>query len=82
MRQDIKSNFEQINKAVITLMTQACTVDGEFDPAMKETIEGMRFVDVYDGDKHEDPDSMIIVVEPDGEGPEFIMFNPNEDKLP
>lgn len=25
---------------------------------------------------------MIIVVEPEGEGPEFILFNPNDDKLP
>lgn len=25
---------------------------------------------------------MIIVVEPEGDGPEFILFNPNEDKLP
>ena len=25
---------------------------------------------------------MIIVVEPEGEGPEFILFNPNDNKLP
>jgi hypothetical protein len=43
----------------------------------------MRFVDVYESNPNEDHDDMIIVVEPEGEGPEFILFNPNdENKLP
>ena len=47
MKQDIKSNFEQINKAVITLMTKASTVDGVLDLDMKHKIEAMKFVDIY-----------------------------------
>ena len=42
----------------------------------------MKFVDVDDDNVDDDHDSMIIVVEPESGGPEFIMFDPNQDKLP
>jgi len=37
-----------MNKAVISLMIRACTVDSELDDIMKDKIEAMRFVDAYE----------------------------------
>lgn len=82
IRDTIKQQFIQINEAVIDFLKDASTVNGIIDEEQKKIIEDMKFVDVYETNFDDDHDSMIIVVEPESGGPEFIMFDPNQDKLP
>jgi hypothetical protein len=63
-------------------MKDATTIDGKIDEEQLKIIDDMKFVDVYETNFDDDHDSMIIVVEPETGGPEFILFDPNQDKLP
>ena len=71
-------------RKLCVLLVRSPTAMGKGQKKKAQTLSLAEFAadKAAEGNGKEEPDDMIIVVEPDGEGPEFILFNPNEDKLP
>jgi hypothetical protein len=79
IRKAVKNQFEQINETVVDQMVELFKVDGAIEIDTIELLKSLKFNPDGWANVDDDGESMIIVVEPEDEGPEFIMFDPNQD---
>jgi len=79
IRKAVKNQFEQINETVVDQMVELFKVDGAIEIDTIDLLKSLKFNPDGWANVDDDGESMIIVVEPDNEGPEFIMFDPNQD---
>ena len=72
-----------MNSFIIHNIKKIRRYQNNYDQETRSLIEQTeRIQDNLNDPKTDGPDSMIIVVEPDDSAPEFILFDPEKDKLP